>query len=199
MKDKEEIRVEDAPEKETEKAPETAEPAAEAAEQAAKAACEACEGTPEAEKQKEPSEADKLKTELADTQDKYRRMLAEYDNFRKRSARERESLYADASADTVAGLLPVLDNLERALQTETADEAYKKGVEITLKQFYECLEKLHVKEIPAQGEQFDPAVHNAVMHVDQEGVDDNTVVEVFQKGFQMNGRVIRHAMVKVAN
>ncbi len=195
MKDKEEIRVEDAPEKETEKAPETAEQAPEAAAEA----CETPEDAPEAEKQKEPSETDKLKAELADTQDKYRRMLAEYDNFRKRSARERESLYADASADTVAGLLPVLDNLERALQTETADEAYKKGVEITLKQFYECLEKLHVKEIPAEGEQFDPAVHNAVMHVDQEGVDDNTVVEVFQKGFQMNGRVIRHAMVKVAN
>ena len=195
MKNKEEIRVKDAPEKETEKAPETAEQAPEAAAEA----CETPEDAPEAEKQKEPSETDKLKAELADTQDKYRRMLAEYDNFRKRSARERESLYADASADTVAGLLPVLDNLERALQTETADEAYKKGVEITLKQFYECLEKLHVKEIPAEGEQFDPAVHNAVMHVDQEGVDDNTVVEVFQKGFQMNGRVIRHAMVKVAN
>ncbi len=196
MENKEEIRVEDAPEKETGKAPETAEEA-----------CGTCEAQPQAEKETGeaapeeavPSETDQLKAELADTQDKYKRMLAEYDNFRKRSARERESLYTDASADTVAAMLPVLDNLERALQTETADEAFKKGVELIAKQFYDCLEKLRVKEIPAQGEQFDPALHNAVMHVDQEGVDDNTVVEVFQKGFEMNGRVIRHAMVKVAN
>ena len=179
----EEIREETAPEAE---AAET--------EAAGATAPEAAEEAPA-----EPSEAEKLAAELADTQDKYRRMLAEYDNFRKRSAREREGLYQDAAANTVAAMLPVLDNLERALQTETADEAYKKGVEITVRQFYECLEKLKVKEIPAQGEQFDPAFHNAVMHVEQEGVDDNTVVEVFQKGFEMNGRVIRHAMVKVAN
>ena len=183
----EEIREETAPEAEA--------AAAEAAGAEAEAAApEAAEEAPA-----EPSEAEKLAAELADTQDKYRRMLAEYDNFRKRSAREREGLYQDAAANTVAAMLPVLDNLERALQTETADEAYKKGVEITVRQFYECLEKLKVKEIPAQGEQFDPAFHNAVMHVEQEGVDDNTVVEVFQKGFEMNGRVIRHAMVKVAN
>ena len=187
----EEIREETAPEAE---AAET-----EAAGAAAEAAGQDAPPKDAEEAPAEPSEAEKLAAELADTQDKYRRMLAEYDNFRKRSAREREGLYQDAAANTVAAMLPVLDNLERALQTETADEAYKKGVEITVRQFYECLDKLKVKEIPAQGEQFDPAFHNAVMHVEQEGVDDNTVVEVFQKGFEMNGRVIRHAMVKVAN
>ena len=187
----EEIREETAPEAEAAET-EAAGAAAEAAEQDAPP--KDAEEAPA-----EPSEAEKLAAELADTQDKYRRMLAEYDNFRKRSAREREGLYQDAAANTVAAMLPVLDNLERALQTETADEAYKKGVEITVRQFYECLDKLKVKEIPAQGEQFDPAFHIAVMHVEQEGVDDNTVVEFFQKGFEMNGRVIRHAMVKVAN
>ena len=152
-----------------------------------------------AEVRKLSEEKKKLETELADTQDKYRRMLAEYDNFRKRSARERDGIYADAAMATVAAMLPVLDNLERALAVETQDEAFKKGVEMTAKQFYDCLEKLKVAEIPAEGEQFDPERHNAVMHVEQEGVDDNTIVEVFQKGFSMNGKVVRHAMVKVAN
>ncbi len=147
----------------------------------------------------EPSKEEKLAGELAELQDKYRRILAEYDNFRKRSARERETVYADAASSTVAALLPVLDNLERALQVETQDEAFKKGVELTARQFYDCLEKLRVTEIPAKGEQFNPELHNAVMHVEEEGTDDNTVVEVFQKGFSMNGRVVRHAMVKVAN
>jgi len=96
-------------------------------------------------------------------------------------------------------MLPVLDNLERALAQPTADEAYKKGVEMIEKQFYDCLTKLGITEIAALGEQFDPQIHNAVMHVEQEGCDDNTVVEVFQKGFIMGERVVRHAIVKVAN
>ena len=101
---------------------------------------------------------------------------------------------------TVVGtMLPVLDNLERALAVESTDEAFKKGVELTVKQFYECLGKLNVEEIPAKGEQFDPALHNAVMHIEDDKCDDNTVVEVFQKGFRMGDRVVRHAMVKVAN
>ena len=162
-------------------------------------AAEEAEKAEQPEKAAEPSNEEKLASELAELQDKYRRILAEYDNFRKRSARERETLYADAAANTVAALLPVLDNLERALNVETEDEAFRKGVEMTARQFYDCLEKLKVAEIPAKGEQFDPEVHNAVMHVDEEGVDDNTVVDVFQKGFAMNGRVVRHAMVKVAN
>lgn len=152
-----------------------------------------------AEKEPEPSPEEKLRTELAETDNKYRRMLAEYDNFRKRSAREKETTYSDAEADTIAAFLPVLDNLDRALAVETADEAFKKGVEMIRKQFYDSLAKLKCTEIPAEGEQFDPNVHNAVMHIDDESIDDNTVVEVFQKGFTINGRVVRHAMVKVAN
>ena len=197
MKNKEEIRVKDAPEKETEKAPETAEPAAEAAAEAAEQAAEACEGAPEAEKQKEPSEADKLKSELADTQDKYRRMLAEYDNFRKRSARERESLYADASADTVAGLLPVLDNLERALQAESEDEKLKAGVEMIYKQFCGALEKRGVTAIDRKGEKFDPRLENAVMQADSSQGEPGTVCQVLQKGYRMGDVVLRHAMVQV--
>ena len=135
----------------------------------------------------------------SETRDRYLRVAAEYENYRRRSARERENLYTDATAAAVSALLPVLDNLERAVAQPTADEAYMKGVDMTLKQYYECLSKLGVKEIPALGEQFNPELHNAVMHVEMENCDDNTVVEVFQKGFIMGERVVRHAIVKVAN
>lgn len=147
----------------------------------------------------EPSPEEILTAELEKTQDQYKRMLAEYDNFRRRSQKEREGIYADAALTVVGAMLPVLDNLERALAVESTDEAFKKGVELTVKQFYECLGKLNVEEIPAKGEQFDPALHNAVMHIEDDKCDDNTVVEVFQKGFRMGDRVVRHAMVKVAN
>ena len=140
-----------------------------------------------------------LEKELAEMKDRYLRVAAEYENYRRRSAKERESFYQDATAAAISAMLPVLDNLERAAAQPTEDEAFMKGVELTLKQFGECLEKLGVKEIPALGEQFDPNLHNAVMHVEQEGCDDNTIVEVFQKGFIMGDRVVRHAIVKVAN
>ena len=109
------------------------------------------------------------------------------------------AVYSREDIAAVAAMLPVLDNLERALAQPTADEAYKKGVEMTMNQLKTVLEKLGITEIPALGEQFDPQIHNAVMHVEQEGCDDNTVVEVFQKGFIMGERVVRHAIVKVAN
>lgn len=140
-----------------------------------------------------------VQKELDETRDRYLRVAAEYENYRRRSAKERENLYADSTAATVAALLPVLDNLERAAAHPTTDEALMKGVSMTLKQFYDCLEKLGVKEIPAQGEQFNPELHNAVMHVEMENCDDNTIIEVFQKGFLMGDRVVRHAIVKVAN
>ena len=140
-----------------------------------------------------------LQKELNETRDRYLRVAAEYENYRRRSAREREGLYADSTAAAIAAVLPVFDNLERAAAQPTADEAFRQGVEMTLGQFYDCLGKLGVKEIPALGEQFDPQLMNAVMHVDMEGCDDNTVVEVFQKGFLMGERVVRHAIVKVAN
>lgn len=140
-----------------------------------------------------------LQKELDETRDRYLRVAAEYENYRRRSARERDGLYADSTAAAVATMLPVFDNLERAVAQPTADEAFRKGVEMTLGQFYDCLTKLGIKEIPALGEQFDPQLMNAVMHVELEGCDDNTVVEVFQKGFIMGERIVRHAIVKVAN
>ena len=123
----------------------------------------------------------------------------EYDNYRRRSQKEKESAWSDAKADTAAAFLPVYDNLERALKQETADEAYKKGVEMTMTQLKEVLTKLGIEEIPALGEPFDPNLHNAVMHVEDEGAGENTIVDVFQTGFKSGDKVVRFAMVKVAN
>ena len=136
---------------------------------------------------------------LAEKEDQYLRLAAEYDNYRKRTAKEKESAWTQAKADTVAALLPVYDNLERALKQDTADEAYAKGVEMTMKGLQDVLVKLGVEVIPALGETFDPNCHNAVMHVEDESVGENTVVEVFQQGFTCGDKVIRFAMVKVAN
>ena len=137
--------------------------------------------------------------ELAGANDRYLRLMAEYDNFRKRSQKEKESLYGDIKAAAVKEFLPVYDNLERALAAETVDEAYRKGVEMIMAQFNKTLEKLGVTEIKSLGEKFDPNLHNAVMHVDDEEKGENEIVEVFQKGFMLGDKVIRFAMVKVAN
>ena len=131
--------------------------------------------------------------------EKYLRLMAEYDNYRKRSAKERENIYTDVRVDTVTKFLPVYDNLERALATETSDEAYKKGVEMTFNQLCEVFKKLGVEEIEAVGKTFDPNFHNAVMHVDDEEKGDSEIVEEFQKGFKVGEKVIRFSMVKVAN
>ena len=144
-------------------------------------------------------EADALRKALADKEDQYLRLAAEYDNFRKRSQKEKEGIYQGAKSDAVAAFLPVYDNLDRALKQETADEAYKKGVEMTMAGLKEILSKLGVEELPALGETFDPALHNAVMHVEDESAGENTVVDVFQAGFRLGDKVIRFAMVKVAN
>ena len=136
---------------------------------------------------------------LAAAEDKFIRLAAEYDNYRKRTAKEKEGIWTEAKAQTVAAFLPVYDNLERAMKQETADEAYKKGVEMTMKGFQDALAGLGVELIPALGETFDPKRHNAVMHVDDEAVGENTIVEVFQQGFLCGEKVIRFAMVKVAN
>ena len=136
---------------------------------------------------------------LAAAEDKYLRLAAEYDNYRKRTAKEKEQTWTEAKAQTVAAFLPVYDNLERALKQATTDEAYAKGVEMTMKGLQDALAKLGVEMIPAQGETFDPNFHNAVMHVDDDSVEDNTIVEVFQQGFKCGEKVIRFAMVKVAN
>ena len=160
------------------------------------------EVTPEKEAPAEeaaPSETDTLKASLAEEKDKYLRLLAEYDNYRKRSQKEKEAAWNNAKAETVKELLPVYDNLERAVQQETADEAYAKGVQMTMNQLKTVLEKLGVTEIPAKGETFDPNVHNAVMHMEDETLGENVVAEVFQAGFKLGDKVIRPSMVKVAN
>lgn len=145
------------------------------------------------------SELESLKDQVAGQEDKYLRLAAEYDNYRKRTAKEKESLWTDVKADTAGAFLPVYDNLERALKQDTADEAFKKGVEMTMNQLKEVLTKLGITEIPAQGQPFDPKYHNAVMHVEDESLGQNVVAEVFQTGFQCGEKVIRFAMVKVAN
>lgn len=134
-----------------------------------------------------------------DLNDRYLRMAAEYDNFRKRTAKEKEAIWNDAKADAALAFLPVYDNLERALKQETADEAYKKGVEMTMNQLKTVLEKLGITEIEALGQPFDPTLHNAVMHIEDENFGENTVAEVFQAGFRLGDKVVRFAMVKVAN
>ena len=136
---------------------------------------------------------------LAEAADKYLRLAAEYDNYRKRTAKEKENAWSEAKAQTVAAFLPVYDNLERALKQETADEAYKKGVEMTMKGLQDALTGLGVEVIPALGESFDPNRHNAVMHCDDEEAGESTIVEVFQQGFACGDKVIRFSMVRVAN
>lgn len=131
--------------------------------------------------------------------DRLLRLMAEFDNYKKRSVRERENIYTDVRVDTVTRFLPVYDNLKRALEAETADEAYKKGVELTFQQLTDVFKGLGVEEIPAEGETFDPALHNAVAHVEDESVGENVIVQELQKGFKLGDKVIRFSMVKVAN
>ena len=145
------------------------------------------------------AEKEALEKDKAALNDKYLRICAEYDNFRRRSQKEKDNLYGDIKADTVQKFLPVYDNLERALKQGTEDEAYRKGVEMIMTQFCATLEKLGVKKIESLGKTFDPAFHNAVMHVDDEEQGENVIVEVFQEGFTIGEKVIRFAMVKVAN
>lgn len=140
-----------------------------------------------------------LEAELAAEKEKYLRLAAEYDNFRKRSAKERELTFSNVRSDTILKFLPVYDNLARALSQETADEAYRKGVEMTMTQLKGILESLGVTEIEAVGKTFDPDVHDAVMHIDDENFGENEVVLELQKGFKLGDRVIRFSMVQVAN
>ena len=133
------------------------------------------------------------------SKDQFLRLAAEYDNYRKRTAKEKENLWTDAKADTIQSFLPVYDNLERALKQDTADEAYKKGVEMIMSQLKEVFAKLGVTEIEAEGKPFDPNLHNAVMHIEDENLGENTIAQVFQAGFMLGDKVIRFAMVQVAN
>ena len=150
---------------------------------------------------KAEAEIEKLTAELKGEQEKYMRLYAEYENFRKRSAKEREGVYSDAYCDALLQILPVLDNLERAAQftAEEADSPMAKGLELTLKSFIETMNKMGVYEIEALGKDFDPNLHNAVMHVEDETVGENQIVEVFMKGYAKGEKVLRYSMVKVAN
>ncbi len=170
------------PPEETQEAPQTEEEAV----KAEQAASEQAAPAPAPEKPQEDSE-------------RYLRLMAEFDNYKKRSAKEREAIYTDVRVDTVTKFLPVFDNLERAMKTETADEAFKKGVEMTFNQLMDVFKKLGVEAIESVGKPFDPAFHNAVMHVEDESLGENEIVEEFQKGFRIGDRVVRHSMVKVAN
>ena len=143
-----------------------------------------------------------LAQELSEQKDQFLRLAAEYDNYRKRTAKEKEAIYADAKIDTVTAMLPVYDNLERALEQyrdEDAESPHRKGVEMVFTQFKESLAKLGVAAMDAVGQPFDPEKHNAVMQVEDESAGENTVVEVLQQGFTLGAKVLRFAIVKVAN
>ena len=170
------------------------------------------ETEPKEEQPKEPRETEEKaeetpaeKTEEAKPaadaamNDKYLRLCAEYDNYRKRSQKEKDALYGEVKAGTLKSFLPVYDNLVRALNQPTEDEAYKKGVEMIMAEFKKTMEKLGVTEMDCLGKTFDPAFHNAVMHVEDATKGDSEIVEVFQQGFMLGDKVIRFAMVKVAN
>ena len=131
--------------------------------------------------------------------DAHLRLAAEYDNFRKRTLKEKEASYGNGKADAVAKMLPVYDNLERALNQPTEDAAYKKGVEMTMNELVKILSGLGVEIFGNAGDAFDPNLHNAVMHIDDESLEENTIAQVFQKGFKIGDKVVRFAMVQVAN
>ena len=158
--------------------------------------------TPETQQAEAPAANEALEARIAELeraqeaqQDQYKRVLAEYDNFRKRSAKEKETIYADVTAQTVSEFLPVLDNLERAAAREDASQ----GAQLIYKQFCDVLSKLKVEPCAKVGDAFDPNLHNAVMHIEDENLGENVIAMVFQKGFKIGDKVVRFAMVQVAN
>ena len=154
--------------------------------------------TPEAETVETPA-ANPWEEKYNAEHDSYLRLAADYDNFRKRTAKEKEASYTNGKADAVAKLLPVYDNLERALNQQTEDAAYKKGVEMTMTELVKIFTALGVEIFGNVGETFDPNLHNAVMHCEDENLGENVIAMVFQKGFKIGDKVVRFAMVQVAN
>lgn len=144
-------------------------------------------------------ESVKLEKEKAELSDRLMRVMAEYDNYRKRTQREKDSAYGDAQAMLITELLPVIDNFERALDNECTDEGFKKGVEMIYSSIMQLLKKHGAESFGAIGDTFDPNVHHAVMHIEDESLEENSVAEVFQKGYKMGDRTLRCAMVKTAN
>lgn len=157
---------------------------------------------PDTQEPPEPAEtpAEDLQKKYDELNDRYMRMAAEYDNFRKRTAKEHQAIHSDAVSYAAKALLPVYDNLERALKQESSDEEYKKGVELVMRQLTESFQSIQVTEIPiVSGDAFDPNLAEAVMHVEDDAFGENQVAEVFQKGFRIGDKIVRHAIVKVAN
>ena len=167
----------------------------------------------EKETKKENEEVDKKENKKVESKEKemvpkedydalddhFKRILAEFENFKKRSKKERESLYNSILSDVVESILPILDNLENAAKVETKDESYKQGIELVLKQFNDVLKSKGIEEIEAEGETFDPELHEAVRSVQDESKGEKEIVEVYRKGYKIGNKVIRHAMVSVAN
>ena len=148
----------------------------------------------------EPTAEEKLEAELNETKDKLLRVMAEYDNFRKRSQKEKEQAYGDTKASTIAEFLPVYDNFERAMSADVTDlDSFKKGIEMIFNQYGETFKKLGVESFGAKGDEFDPNIHNAVMHGEDENLPENSISDVFSTGYKMGDRVIRPAIVKVVN
>ena len=148
----------------------------------------------------EPTAEEKLTQELNETKDKLLRVMAEYDNFRKRSQKEKEMAYGDTKASTIAEFLPVYDNFERAMSADATDlDSFKKGIEMIFNQYGETFKKLGVESFGEKGETFDPNIHNAVMHGEDENLPENSISDVFSTGYKMGDRVIRPAIVKVVN
>ena len=157
------------------------------------------EETP-AETAAEPTAEEKLTAELQETKDKLLRVMAEYDNFRKRSQKEKEAVYGDTKASVIVEFLPLYDNFGRAESQEIADlESYKKGIDMIYNQFGEILKKLGVEEFGEKGEVFDPNIHNAVMHDEDSELPENSISDVFSKGYKLGDRIVRPAVVKVVN
>ena len=154
---------------------------------------------PEDPKAPEPSELDLLREDKKALEERNLRLMAEFDNYRKRTAREKESTYGDAVAETLKGLLPVLDNFQRAMESPCSDEEFKKGMELIYKGLWDAMTALGVEEIAETGVPFDPNIHNAVMHIEDESLDKNVVAQVLQKGYRMGSKVLRYAMVQAAN
>ena len=155
---------------------------------------------PEVEIEDEKDEQSDIEKQLRDTKDQLLRTAAEYANFRARSAKEKEQTYSNAKGNVVAEILPSIDNLERVLAQENSDyESLRKGLEMTMNSLMAALEKMGVKAFGEVGEQFDPNLHHAVMHIDDESLGENVITDVFQKGYKINDKVVRPAMVKTAN
>ena len=155
--------------------------------------------TPAEETSVETPEVNEWEEKYNAERDAHLRVAAEYDNFRKRTLKEKEQSYANGKADAVEKLLPVYDNLERAMNQPTEDAAYKKGVEMTMSQLVSIFAGLGVEIFGNVGDKFDPNIHNAVMHTEDETLGENTISQVFQKGFKLGDKIVRFAMVQVAN